>query len=239
MSGLVKSVGKVFKKLAKSKVVKGLAIAAAIYFTAGIAAGAMGSTTAAGLPGIRGAADLLGLGETGAFAGAPPGADAMAAGQSVASPLPDTAAPQGTDLTQGPDAATEMGQQAQQPQPQQAQAPTPPPTQPGPKPGLPPVDEKSVRAQPAAANLKLPQSGGVINNAAGWFSGLSAPAQEVLARGFAGGAAGLMQALAMKNASEDAEERENRAREDRIRRGSVPDFSSAFSKGVIDSKRGT
>lgn len=50
----------------------------------------------------------------------------------------------------------------------------------------------------------------------------------------------MMQALAAKNAQEDAEERENRMREDRTRRGSVPDFSSAFKPrkpGIIDGLR--
>lgn len=206
MSGLVKSVGKVFKKVAKSKIVKGLALAAAVYFTAGIAGGAMGSTTMANLPGIQGAADFLGMGDVGAFAGAPP----------TVTPLADTSAPPPTPT---PDATTEL-QQASAPQAS--------------------VVDKSVPAGPAAPSPaagapKLPGSAGTgVNPASAWFSSLSPAAQQILAQSVAGGAAGMMQALSAKNAAEDAEAREERAREDRRRRGSVPDFSS----GIIDRVRG-
>lgn len=61
MSGLLKSVGKVFKKVVKSKVFKIAMIAAAVYFTAGIGLAASGSAFAATLPGISGAAGLLGV----------------------------------------------------------------------------------------------------------------------------------------------------------------------------------
>lgn len=74
MSGVVKGVKKVFKKIGqavkkivKSPIFKAIVIAAAIYFTGGLAAGAMGSTTAAALPGISTAAEMLGI-EAGAFA---------------------------------------------------------------------------------------------------------------------------------------------------------------------------
>jgi hypothetical protein len=70
MSGILKKVGKVFQKIVKSKIFKIVAIAAAVYFTAGIAAGAMGSVFAASLPGISTAASALGLGEVGAFGAA-------------------------------------------------------------------------------------------------------------------------------------------------------------------------
>ena len=68
MSGAIKAIGKVFKAIVKSPIFKVIAIAAAVYFTGGLALGAMGSAFAASLPGIAGAADLVGLGTTGAFA---------------------------------------------------------------------------------------------------------------------------------------------------------------------------
>lgn len=67
MSGILRKVGKVFKKIVSSRIFKVVAIAAAVYFTAGIAAGAMGSAFAVGLPGIQAAAGAIGMGSVGAF----------------------------------------------------------------------------------------------------------------------------------------------------------------------------
>jgi hypothetical protein len=61
MSGILKGVAKVFKKIVTSKIFKIVAIAAAVYFTGGIAAAAMGSSFAAGLPMIGEAAGMLGI----------------------------------------------------------------------------------------------------------------------------------------------------------------------------------
>jgi hypothetical protein len=220
MSGLVRSVGKVFRKVAKSKVVKGLAIAAALYYAGGLAAGAMGSTTAANLPGIKGLADFLGV-EAGAFGETgPPPLDGL-----QTTPLPDNPLPQGTDLSQGPDAAAEMAQ-AQQPPAQPAAAA--PAAQAAPS--QPPAPPPTAGATPTA---QVPGDAGVPKSALTWWQGLSPGAQQILAKGFAGGAAGMMQALAAKNAQEDAEAREERFREDRRRRGAIPDFSS----GIIDRAR--
>lgn len=63
MSNALKSIGKTFKKIVKSKVFKIVLIAAAIYFTAGIAAGAMGVAGAASMPGIGTAMSTLGIAE--------------------------------------------------------------------------------------------------------------------------------------------------------------------------------
>lgn len=68
MSGVLKSIGKVFKKVVKSKIFKIAAIAAAVYFTGGLAAAAMGSEFALGLPMIGEAAGALGIGGTAAGA---------------------------------------------------------------------------------------------------------------------------------------------------------------------------
>ncbi len=61
MSGVLKSVGKVFSKVVKSKVFKIAAIAAAVYFTGGLAMAASGSAFAAGLPGIGAVGEGLGI----------------------------------------------------------------------------------------------------------------------------------------------------------------------------------
>ena len=81
MSGIMKKIGKVFKKIVKSKIFKVIAIAAAVYFTGGIALGAMGSGFAASLPGISAAANAIGMGGVGAIglAGAEVAAAASAA----------------------------------------------------------------------------------------------------------------------------------------------------------------
>lgn len=81
MSGLVKSVKKVFKKAVKvvKKVLPYVAMAAAIYFTAGIAAAAFAPASAmAAMPGIAGAASALGIGG-GAAGAAAAGASTAAA----------------------------------------------------------------------------------------------------------------------------------------------------------------
>jgi len=82
MSGILKKIGKVFNKIVKSKIFKYVAIAAAVYFTAGIALGAAGVGFAAALPGISTAASAIGLGEVGAF-GAAAASTAAAAGSAV------------------------------------------------------------------------------------------------------------------------------------------------------------
>jgi hypothetical protein len=80
MSGILKKIGKVFKKVISSKIFKVIAIAAAVYFTAGVALAAGGSAFAASLPGITAAGQMVGLAGTGAIA-----AEAAVTAASVAS----------------------------------------------------------------------------------------------------------------------------------------------------------
>ena len=61
MSNILSGIGKIFKKIVQSPVFKVVAIAVAVYFTAGIAAGAMGISGAASLPGITSAMGFLGI----------------------------------------------------------------------------------------------------------------------------------------------------------------------------------
>lgn len=67
MSNPLKSIANVIKKVIQSPIFKAVLIATAIYFTAGLAAGAMGVTAAVGLPGIAAAAETFGI-TAGAFA---------------------------------------------------------------------------------------------------------------------------------------------------------------------------
>lgn len=61
MSNILSGIGKIFKKIVQSPVFKVVAIAAAIYFTGGIAAASMGVSGAASLPGISTAMGFLGI----------------------------------------------------------------------------------------------------------------------------------------------------------------------------------
>lgn len=81
MSGVLKKIGKVFKKIVKSKIFKVVLIAAAVYFTAGVALAAGGSAFAASLPGITAAGQAVGLagvGEIAAIGGTAVGEAALA-----------------------------------------------------------------------------------------------------------------------------------------------------------------
>jgi hypothetical protein len=87
MSGFLKSVGKVFQKIVNNPIVKVVAIAAAVYFTGGLALGALGGEVgafAASLPGISAAADTLGI-TAGAFGTAATEAAAATANAALAS----------------------------------------------------------------------------------------------------------------------------------------------------------
>ncbi len=80
MSGVLKSAAKVFKKVVTSKVFKIAAIAAAVYFTGGLAAAAAGSEFAAGLPMISSLGETLGMSGVGAIGSAAEGVAGAAAG---------------------------------------------------------------------------------------------------------------------------------------------------------------
>lgn len=133
------------------------------------------------------------------------------------------------------DAAADPALAAQTQQPAPAPAPNPAPV-------VAPAAEPTTGA--FDANSKTPSLYGKEGDApapfaATWFSKLTPGAQAALAQGVVGGASGLLQSLAQKNMLEDQEKREERAREDRIRRTSVAAFGDgAFKpKGIIDSKR--
>ncbi len=86
MSGFLKSVAKVFKSIVKSPIFKAVAIAAAIYFTGGLALTAIGGEAAAfasALPGISSAAEALGIGAVVDAAGAATGTAAWVSGEAL------------------------------------------------------------------------------------------------------------------------------------------------------------
>lgn len=98
MSGILKSIGKVFKKIIKSPIFKIAMIAVAVYFTGGLALGALGSTFAAALPGIAGAAEGLGI-TAGAFAAGAGEAATVAAAAAANAGLAATGAGESIGMT--------------------------------------------------------------------------------------------------------------------------------------------
>lgn len=113
------------------------------------------------------------------------------------------------------------------PAPEAAPAPTPQP--------VPQVAPTPQQASPLVAPVQAPApTGNTMGNdpantgIMSWYKNLSPGAQQALAGGVAGGASGLMAALAQRSAQEDAKEREDRARDDKIRRGSIPAFGQGF-----------
>lgn len=77
-----------------------------------------------------------------------------------------------------------------------------------------------------------------------WYNGLSPASRFILGQAVSHGANALAGASAQREAQEAADEREEQEREDRVRRGSVPDFSGAFKPktntpkpGIIDGLR--
>jgi hypothetical protein len=95
VSNLVKGVQKVFKKTVQvvKKIAPYVAMAAAIYFTAGIAMAAFPATAsfAAAMPGITGAASALGIGSAGTAVAAASEAAPTFAGAAEAAGLSDSA----------------------------------------------------------------------------------------------------------------------------------------------------
>lgn len=133
------------------------------------------------------------------------------------------------------------------PAPTQAQAPvqstpapeTPTPTGPASGPSSPaPAGSTTAQTPSAVKDLStsvaktpsLPQG----TNVGQWFKSLSPAAQAAIAGGVAGGAGAVMNAIAAKNAQEFQTDREQRTRDDVIRRGAI----TAFGDGAIKPKRG-
>jgi hypothetical protein len=77
-------------------------------------------------------------------------------------------------------------------------------------------------------------------DASSWYRNMSPGAQAILASGFAGGAAGLLNALAQKSIIDEKRREVNQTREDVQRKGqisAIPD-GAIKPKGVIDGARG-
>lgn len=112
-----------------------------------------------------------------------------------------------------------------------------PPPEPSPVPETPVPAPQTATPAVAPTGLSQPtlgsSDGGILAGVGRWFKDLSPEGQRVVAQSIAGGAAGLIQGLAQKNAMEDAREREERQRADRERRGRV----AAFAPGAIIGPR--
>ena len=119
---------------------------------------------------------------------------------------------------------------------------TPPPAAAPTATGAPVVD--SVAAVPGTnngiINNAIAQGRNAVSAASGWYNNLSPASRLILGNVVSHGANALISANAQRNAQEAADEREEEQRQDRIRRGSVPDFSHAFKPrkpGIIDGLR--
>lgn len=208
MSGVLKSVGKVFKKVVKSKIFKVVAIAAAVYFTAGIASAALGSTFAAGLPMIGEAAGMLGV--TGGALGGAAGAAASAAGMasiegSMMAGIGGMTAEAGSPFIAGAGAIGE------------AAAP--------------------IALSQAGGAAGGAASGGVsggVNNLAKIATGnpfnLSDPAMKILGQGIATGGKAMLDAIGQKAALDQRREEIQWSREDAAKKGSRFDMSNTYRK---------
>lgn len=112
------------------------------------------------------------------------------------------------------------------------QAPPEPPT----------LAETTGDSQPGApvSEGSTPIPANAAASGATWFKSLSPAAQGIIGKGIAGGAAGVLNALAQKNILDEKKREINQAREDVQRKGQVTAFSDgAFKpKGVIDGVRG-
>jgi hypothetical protein len=240
MSGIVKSIGKVFSRVAKSNVGKGVLAAAAVYYLGGMASGSFGdAATAAASAGDESAGlnmnpmdtGTMDTGGSNGFGGTvpldtPPQPNVSAA--DVTPPLaPITPAPAPAPVQAVP-APTPAAQPAA-PQPSLASTPAPAAAAPA-----------ASATQPAPAGTVGNLGDGVINGTAKWFKSLSPGAQAAIAGGVAGGAGALMNALAMRHAEEFQRERDDRARDDHMRRTQVPVIASDSytpRSGIIDAVR--
>lgn len=92
----------------------------------------------------------------------------------------------------------------------------------------------------SAGTAPEPFKAGALNSAATWFDKLTPNGKAILARGVAGGASALMQALSQQHALDFQKKRDEQAREDKMRRGQIPAFGeNAYQpKGIIDGARG-
>lgn len=107
-----------------------------------------------------------------------------------------------------------------------------PPVQPAPTPTPTPA--------PSIGNGIINGARGAWNSATQWYSGLSPLSRQVLGLGVSQGISGALRANAQNEASGAATAREERQRDDRVRRTGVGNFGSAFTpkpKGIIDSRR--
>lgn len=232
-----------------------IAVAVVAMAVAGAAmAGAEGSAGAAA--DTLGTAPGQGFGTQGSgfssYAGATPApaapAGAGTTGINYGDPLPQIQQPQFNTMNPTPDFTAPPGgtpsPSTGTPSPSTG-TPTGPPGDVVPPPsGSPTGAPTGTPTTPPAGN---PAGNGIINTVrngyntvADWYSGLSPISRQILGAGVSYGA----QAIIGARAQNDAEEERNRIlqdeRDDRIRRGSIPAFGSAFTTkpGIINSRRG-
>ena len=236
MSGIAKGLGKAFKRLTKSKVARGLLIAVATYYVGGMVSGSMGDANAAASSTPSwGAEDAIDMGSDVAADTSASWAAGDAIDAGVETPF-DAPAPDATAGVPAPQVAAPPPPAPQTPQPAVASAAATPDQ---PAAVQPPASTPAAPAAPATSTV-LGKAGDASGSQGAWFKGLSPGAQAIIAGAMTGGAGAAMQALATKSAREDEREREERAREDKIRRGTPAAYGAgAFKpKGLITGNMG-
>ena len=118
---------------------------------------------------------------------------------------------------------------------------TPPPQTPAPAASPPPAE--TVKPQAPVANQDMgpgtPQDG-ALERKMKWLEGLSPEARALVTGSVQGGTAALLKGVAQQNDQKFVEQREQRFRDDRARRGKVEALpASAFSggNGILDTYR--
>ena len=87
-----------------------------------------------------------------------------------------------------------------------------------------PVETTTTTAAPSSGNGIIDGARNLWNGATQWYNGLSPASRFVLGQAASTGASALLQGNAQRNAQQYAEQQEQRARDDRARRGSVSAF---------------
>jgi hypothetical protein len=245
MSGIVRSIGKVFSRIDGKQFATGLAIAAGAYYLSGMATGSFGDSADGVAPGGGDESANLNMNPESTGTMDTAGSNGFGGTQ----PLP-TPSPELTNMATVPDTPVPgVADAAAQVQPPSATVPPPvaapptpapaAPTQPapaGPSAPAPTGSVASVTPAPVSDLSTQPKTPSLPQgtNVGEWFKSLSPAAQAALAGGVAGGAGAIMNAIAAKNAQDFAFEREQRARDDVTRRGAI----SAFSDGAIKPRSG-
>ena len=137
-----------------------------------------------------------------------------------------------------PDVSTPSAPEVQAPETTDlpTQPTTPPPQAPSPS----PTAAEQVKPQVPTPNQDMgpgPTNEGALERKMKWLEGLSPEARALVTGSVQGGTAALLKGVAQQNDQKFSEQREQRFRDDRARRGKVEAMpASAFNKGILNSR---